>query len=785
MPSLTRTNLSAAKANRKEDKVSPTRADSQSATLSDNRPGTLAQMKLLEAMSEGPQAQKTAQLQAVMHGNTPIQKTAEEEEVQMKATPLQKKENNTGLPDNLKSGVENLSGVSMNDVKVHPNSDQPAQMQAHAFAQGTNIHVGPGQEKHLPHEAWHVVQQKQGRVKPTNQLKGEILVNDDKRLEHEADVMGAKASNLSAFNESATQLKSININSTAIRQFTTDEAKAELEDLESKKIVTENRQKFEKNSEVNNNEAAATGGEREDQSNAALTNKDAKEEKAKDEEDETGNNQSKNTLVNMATLGIGVAGDGAAVGAGTFDKISKGKELFDATSDATGTGVKGTFKEAGDTGFGAGDVGAAAGQVLGVVGSGYKAFMAGWENQEKGNDLISKADLGIKGAGLISKATEMSMHFAKSDTVTGLFPGVNSSINLLQAGLDMMKDKRAADAISTIETGGSINADASIYLEQYASNIQWKMIEDGAEAIWAAAELIGLAFPGANVGIGLLHSATNLLKGGVKMYQTYSSGKKAKAAERLDIGKKGGLSKDELQQVQSTKEMLKNAGDPSHPWFLGIIKMEQQKTNLEAMDERSPEQVLEMNDLQKQINHELDVYKHATGSNLSEKDILNATTLFLNLIRSLKADIIKDHSRFKRLENWFSRGYFGQKVSAKTFFTEIFGDNADNKKTDLEILTALEENPESVGEYLGPKLSRTVQSAEGYSAADLSNDQLVEKLKPQLVKSAENDEKVFATFANLAPDIFSKDAMYNSTPSLDQVLFSKGLDKYFNKINPF
>ena len=77
-----------------------------------------------------------------------------------------KKENNTGLPDNLKR-IENLSGMSLDDVKVHRNSNKPAQLQAHAYAQGTDIHLGSGQEKHLPHEAWHVVQQKQGRVSPT------------------------------------------------------------------------------------------------------------------------------------------------------------------------------------------------------------------------------------------------------------------------------------------------------------------------------------------------------------------------------------------------------------------------------------------------------------------------------------------------------------------------------------------------------------------------------------------------------------------------------------------
>jgi len=49
--------------------------------------------------------------------------------------PFQLKPNNTGLPDNLKSGVESLSGFSMHDVKVHYNSSQPAQLNALALVQ--------------------------------------------------------------------------------------------------------------------------------------------------------------------------------------------------------------------------------------------------------------------------------------------------------------------------------------------------------------------------------------------------------------------------------------------------------------------------------------------------------------------------------------------------------------------------------------------------------------------------------------------------------------------------
>ena len=106
---------------------------------------------------------------------------------------VQRKANNTGLPSNLKSGIESLSGYAMDDVKVHYNSSKPAQLNAHAYAQGTDIHLASGQEKHLPHEAWHVVQQKQGRVQPTKQLRSKVNINDDEILEKEADVMGAKA----------------------------------------------------------------------------------------------------------------------------------------------------------------------------------------------------------------------------------------------------------------------------------------------------------------------------------------------------------------------------------------------------------------------------------------------------------------------------------------------------------------------------------------------------------------------------------------------------------------
>jgi hypothetical protein len=82
--------------------------------------------------------------------------------------------------------------MDTSSVRVHRNSSKPAQLSARAYAQGSDIYLGPGQDKHLPHEAWHVVQQAQGRVAATAQMAS-IGVNSDARLEREADAMGAQA----------------------------------------------------------------------------------------------------------------------------------------------------------------------------------------------------------------------------------------------------------------------------------------------------------------------------------------------------------------------------------------------------------------------------------------------------------------------------------------------------------------------------------------------------------------------------------------------------------------
>ncbi|MBD2847253.1 DUF4157 domain-containing protein [Paenibacillus sp. IB182496] len=104
-----------------------------------------------------------------------------------------REENRTGLPDHLKANMEQLGGVDLSDVRVNTNSSRPREVDALAYAQGNQIHIAPGQEQHLPHEAWHIVQQKQGRVRPTSTLAGGQALNDDPGLEREADRMGDQA----------------------------------------------------------------------------------------------------------------------------------------------------------------------------------------------------------------------------------------------------------------------------------------------------------------------------------------------------------------------------------------------------------------------------------------------------------------------------------------------------------------------------------------------------------------------------------------------------------------
>lgn len=57
-------------------------------------------------------------------GNQAIQRrlAPQRQVTQLAQNPARQQENHTGLPDNLKAGIEALSGVSLDDVQVHSHS---------------------------------------------------------------------------------------------------------------------------------------------------------------------------------------------------------------------------------------------------------------------------------------------------------------------------------------------------------------------------------------------------------------------------------------------------------------------------------------------------------------------------------------------------------------------------------------------------------------------------------------------------------------------------------------
>ncbi|MEK0313972.1 eCIS core domain-containing protein [Cohnella sp. 56] len=118
------------------------------------------------------------------------------------AAPAQRKAERPGaLPLDVQAKMEKAMGADFSNVNVHTNSSQASAAGALAYAQGNDIHFAPGQydpdtqngQKMIGHELAHVVQQREGRVLPTTQLKSGLRINDDPALEKEADAMGERA----------------------------------------------------------------------------------------------------------------------------------------------------------------------------------------------------------------------------------------------------------------------------------------------------------------------------------------------------------------------------------------------------------------------------------------------------------------------------------------------------------------------------------------------------------------------------------------------------------------
>lgn len=184
------------------------------AHMEDNRSQSVSQARLIETLQRAPEdeedllqgkfvAQRDVEDEEdLLQGKWAVQRAPEDEEdlLQGKFVAQRKAGNQTGIPDEVKQRMEHSFDTDFSSVRVHPDSSKAPDVGALAFTQGTDIHFAPGQFKPdtssgqqlLGHELTHVIQQAEGRVRPTGEIAG-MSVNDDASLEHEADVLGAKA----------------------------------------------------------------------------------------------------------------------------------------------------------------------------------------------------------------------------------------------------------------------------------------------------------------------------------------------------------------------------------------------------------------------------------------------------------------------------------------------------------------------------------------------------------------------------------------------------------------
>lgn len=165
--------------------------------MEDNRTEAAIQARLVETLQRAPEDEDE-----LLQGKFVAQRDIDEEDelLQGRFVTQKQEENHTGIPNDVKQRMETSFGTDFSSVRVHSDSSKAPEVGALAFTQGTDIHFAPGQFKPetssgqqlLGHELAHVVQQSEGRVQPTTEIAG-MSVNDDVSLEHEADVLGAKA----------------------------------------------------------------------------------------------------------------------------------------------------------------------------------------------------------------------------------------------------------------------------------------------------------------------------------------------------------------------------------------------------------------------------------------------------------------------------------------------------------------------------------------------------------------------------------------------------------------
>jgi len=548
--------------------------------------------------------------------------------------------NKTGLPDSLKSGVEQLSGISMDDVKVNYNSAKPAQLHAHAYAQGKDIHVSSGQEKHLPHESWHVVQQKQGRVQPTKQLKGTVPVNDDKGLENEADVMGAKAVAISGNENSTVQKKAIsntevaqlaswkdthelaasdpnfkkhkpiwtkvedgtpNAVSTkedqppavdtipaAVIEPQTEETTAEVAAAVEDKTVLAQAEKTEDTAPDNTSAAVVVPADEktedvapEDTKAAVAAPADAAttEKLFNAKKAATPNIQIQETgLLDYAKMGgKAVLKGGADAGEKVTEQLDE-KNLKETTKSLNKVGIKNPIVM--DEKAGSDN------DIAGVVLGGFNAMKDFAENAKsfyEKRDFTSGANLLASMADVALKVIEALEKYKVPGTevLQSSIPAIGPAISAFKNGIKLFQQYGAVFQLS--EKKKEMTEDEQKTVDLYISKINADRISTGIDFALDIGNIAGSFFPPAGTIIGLAKSIKKGVVFAMDAYNDYKAGKEKQALGRI-TGSVEGLSEEEKVAMTDLNGKIKEEGNDNDS-LLGMINMKMQIESFETQKE--------------------------------------------------------------------------------------------------------------------------------------------------------------------------------------------------------
>jgi hypothetical protein len=663
----------------------------------DSRSSTFQLKKFQEAAQENGRGSGISSLQTKSSNHTGTSRIAQLQGLSDTRTAseqsalIQKKENKTGIPDGLKSGMESVSGISLNDVTVHRNSDKPAQLQAHAYAQGTDVHLAPGQEKHLPHELGHVVQQKQGRVKATAQLKGKVPINDDKGLETEADLLGKNA--LSFVGDKNTPLQQKNISNINIAQFKWKDAHelaasdpkfkqhrprwvnipdevtdvvqapakveaevstdaggevsspvpdapkgAEVETApEVEKTFTDaEKEKVDAETITSDSTELEAPQESEPQEESFAERISIKDEKRKVKEEEEGDNLGK--LKIAAKIGGGI-NSGLTSALGDNGKLAKNV-------------IKGGDSKIAGTTF------SSLQSMVDLVKSGAKM----WEKR----DWESGADFFLQ----VADTAKSILDTLKDYEVMGAVPVLGPAIEAFKAGMGIFKANRSLTLLKEFEDGkkATLNDDEILALQRYVSSLK---VERGSNAIDFALSLgqaVGDFFPPVGQALGIVKGVKGAFEAGYNAWVGYKSSKEKQALTRISGGKEAELGAEELAEAGALSAKASKAEPDSLKSSKGTLKdMVDMKFEIEdvksqivtSTDEAAKKDlVTKESTLNKKLEESIAVYNSTMGNidpsaKITLSDVDNLQAIHARVIKEYLEKKDEEKSAVESFKSWF------------------------------------------------------------------------------------------------------------------------------------